>query len=112
MKCFAVAVLSLCLVAPASVSQAATGQDLIDWCAGYPDSEKPNLCAGYVRETVNLLNKGEVIDGMVACVPDDVPNATVIETAYDWLSRHPERLDMRFGEAIMPSLAATYPCPN
>ena len=89
---------------------AASGQDLVDWCMGYPDSPRPNLCVAYVRSGMQLVNEGDLGSDRPACFPEDVPVADVIAVSLDWLEAHPELLAERMGESVIEGWQLAYPC--
>lgn len=73
------------------LAHAVTGPEVADWCAGYPDATRLNLCELYIGSGIELLQSKDQFNnaGRRICVPPGTPRLELIKKVTDWLAANP-----------------------
>ncbi len=91
---------------------AATGGDIAEECANYPNSSRPNTCRLYVYGMIEFVTSDDAIVNPKGrlCIGKDVPVAEIIALVNEWLAEHRELHSKSAYDATYGALAQKYGC--
>lgn len=104
------AIMAALVAGHAAPAAAATGAEIKEMCAPYPDGDNVT-CAGYVSALAEIVDhddpstnpKGKLCVG-------DTPVADLVAQTNRWLAAHPELLSQSAYDAVYGGLAAKFAC--
>ena len=104
--------LALLLCVGGSVSLAATAEEALKGCKGYPDVEMPNTCRAYFMAILEAIDSE---DPMInprgpLCIDDDIPVAEIIATTTAWIESNPAQSEIALFHAVHSALSAEFQC--
>jgi hypothetical protein len=104
---FAVAILLLALMMPASAEDMNSANYILPGCKplapGSTATWKHGLCAGFVAG-VAFARKP------IVCVPEEVTTGQVMAVVVKYIEARPERMHEGFGSLALEALTAAWPC--
>ena len=91
---------------------AATADEALKGCDGYPDALAPALCEAYLADIMILIESDDRLinpEGRL-CLDEALTPADVIPIVVDWIKDHPGQRAISVFEATHRALAPQYRC--
>ena len=95
-----------------SASIAATAEEALIGCKGYPDVDRPNTCRAYFTSMLDFIESEDPMlnPNGVLCVDDDTPIAEIIAITIRWIEDNPEQKDIALFHAVHNALSPRFQC--
>ena len=93
LKKYSACLLALAISLGGNVSFAATAQDAVNACKGFPDVEWPRNCQSYFLTILEIIESDDPAlnpDGPL-CVDQDVPLSEIISKVIVWIENNPSQ---------------------
>lgn len=108
----ATALLALVLSLAGSVSFAATAEEAVKGCKGYPDVEWPRNCQSYFLTILDYIESEDPTlnpEGPL-CVAEDLPLSEIISRVIVWIENNPDQKNTPLFDATHKALSAEFKC--
>ena len=100
------------LVMMAGSLHAATAEEALKGCKGFPDVERPNTCRSYFLTILDYIRSDDpaVNPKGALCVEDDVPLDEIIHIIVSWIEDHPSSKGVSLFDAAHNALEQKFEC--
>lgn len=91
---------------------AATAEEALKGCRGFPDAERPNTCRAYFLTILDYIRSDDptVNPKGALCVYEDVPLDEIIHIVVTWIENHPTSKGFSLFDAAHNALAQQFKC--